>query len=110
MMLSVFGFWVTLASGTICLRYRDLAQVVAVATQMTFLVTPIFWKVQILADQQWLATCNPIFHLLEICRAPMLGKSIPWSSWGAVTVLNVAGCLIAFAVFARCRRRLAYWM
>ena len=30
LMLSVFGFWITLALGTVCLRYRDLAQVIAV--------------------------------------------------------------------------------
>jgi ABC-type polysaccharide/polyol phosphate export permease len=110
LMLSVFGFWVTLALGTICLRYRDLAQVVGVATQLIFLITPIFWKVEILTDQRWLATCNPIFHLLEICRAPMLGSPIPWNSWMAACVINAVGCLFAFIVFARCRRRLAYWM
>jgi len=110
LMLSIFGFWVTLALGTICLRFRDLAQVIAVATQTLFLVTPIFWSVEQLSDYRWLAWWNPVYHLLEVCRAPMLGKPIPWGSWGAVTLLNAAGCLIAFAVFARCRRRLAYWM
>jgi len=110
LMLSIFGFWVTLALGTICLRYRDLAQVIAVATQTIFLVTPIFWSVKEIADYRWLATCNPFFHLLELCRAPMLGKPVPWDSWAVVTLLNVIGCLIAFAVFARCRKRLAYWM
>lgn len=110
LMLSIFGFWVTLALGTICLRYRDLAQVIAVATQTMFLVTPIFWSVKQIADYSWLATCNPFFHLLELCRAPMLGKPISWDSWAVVTLLNTIGCLIAFAVFARCRQRLAYWM
>jgi lipopolysaccharide transport system permease protein len=110
LMLSVFGFWITLALGTICLRYRDLAQVIAVATQLMFLVTPIFWQVEQLSDQQWLAAYNPIFHLLQICRAPLLGQPVPWDSWSAALLINAAGCLFAFAVFARCRRRLAYWM
>ena len=110
LMLSVFGFWITLALGTICLRYRDLAQVIAVATQLMFLVTPIFWRSEQLPDYPWLASWNPVFHVVEICRAPMLGQFAPWSTWGAVTLINAAGCLFAFVVFARCRKRLAYWM
>ena len=110
LMLSVFGFWVTLALGTICLRFRDLAQVIAVATQTMFLVTPIFWHINMMPKYPWLATYNPMYHLLEICRAPMLGQATPWSSWGVVTLINLAGCCVAFVIFARCRRRLAYWM
>ncbi len=110
LMLSVFGFWITLALGTVCLRFRDLAQVIAVGTQTLFLITPIFWSVTQIADYPWLATCNPLFHLLEICRAPMLGHAIPWQSWAVVTVFNLLGCFVAFVIFARCRKRLAYWM
>lgn len=109
-MLSLFGFWITLGLGSVCLRYRDLAQLIIVGTQLLFLVTPIFWRIDLLTDQRWLATCNPAYHLLEICRAPLLGQPTPWGSWQAVLVINAAGCLVAFAIFARCRSRLAYWM
>jgi homopolymeric O-antigen transport system permease protein len=109
-MLAWFGFWITLGLGTVCLRFRDLAQIIIVGTQLLFLATPIFWKIDLLADQRWLATCNPCFHLLEICRAPLLGQPIPWNSWIAALVINAVGSLLAFAVFARCRNRLAYWM
>jgi lipopolysaccharide transport system permease protein len=110
-MLCIFGFWITLGLGTICLRYRDMAQVVAMATQVTFMVTPIFWPVELVAKKRpWVALYNPAYHLLEICRAPMLGRPIPWTSWAAVLLINAAGCLFAFIVFARCRKQLAYWM
>ena len=109
-MLSVFGFWVTLGLGTICLRYRDLGQLIAVATTLTFLVTPIFWPVQLVTQKPWIALYNPAFHLLEICRNPMLGRPTPWQNWVAVLLINAVGCVFAFAIFARCRKRLAYWM
>jgi lipopolysaccharide transport system permease protein len=109
-MLAWFGFWITLGMGTVCLRFRDLAQIIIVGTQLLFLVTPIFWTIDRLADQRWLATYNPCFHLLEICRAPLLGQPTPWNSWIAVLVINAVGSVLAFAVFARCRKRLAYWM
>ena len=109
-MLAWFGIWITLGLGTVCLRFRDLAQIIIVGTQLLFLATPIFWKIDLLADQHWLATCNPCFHLLEICRAPLLGQPTPWNSWLAVLVINGVGSVLAFAVFAHCRNRLAYWM
>ncbi len=110
LMLCVFGFWMTLALATVCLRYRDLAQVITMVTQLMFLVTPVFWRIEQLGGQRWLASCNPICHLLEICRAPLLGQPIPYLSWGAVLLFNAVGCLVAYAVFARCRNRLVYWM
>jgi ABC-type polysaccharide/polyol phosphate export permease len=81
-----------------------------VATQLMFLVTPIFWRAEQIPDYPWLASYNPIFHLLEVCRAPMLGQTAPWNTWVAVALFNAVGCLFAFVVFARCRKRLAYWM
>jgi ABC-type polysaccharide/polyol phosphate export permease len=109
-MLAVFGFWLTLMVGTICLRYRDIGQAMAVITQLFFLMTPIFYRVEQLASLHWIAKYNPAYHLIEICRAPMLGLPTPWASWQAACLVNSVGCLIAFRVFARYRTRLAYWM
>ncbi|MBI3860736.1 MAG: ABC transporter permease [Planctomycetia bacterium] len=110
LMLAVFGFWLTLAVGSVCLRYRDLGQAMTVVTQLFFFMTPIFYRVESLGKLQWIAMYNPVYHLVEICRAPLLGQPIPWASWGAACLINVLGCAVAFAIFARCRKRLAYWM
>ena len=110
MMLAVFGFWLTLAVGTVCLRYRDLGQAMAVVTQLFFLLTPLFYRVEQLGSMNWIAMVNPAYHLVEICRAPLLGLPIPWASWGAACLINALGCALAFAIFARCRQRLTYWM
>ena len=109
-MLSVFGFWLTLALGAVSLRFRDLGQAVSIFTHLFFLVTPVVFRIEQLSGQSWLAACNPAYHLVEICRAPLLGQPIPWASWQAVFVFNVVGCSLAFVLFARCRHRLAYWM
>lgn len=109
-MLAVFGFWLTLAVGTVCLRYRDLGQAMTVITQLFFLLTPLFYRIEQLESLQWIALFNPAYHLVEICRAPLLGLPIPWTSWGAACAINVLGCALAFAIFAKARKRLAYWM
>src|SRR5579863_4457749 len=72
-MLSIYGFWLTLVIGTVCLRYRDVGQAMAVITQLFFLMTPIFYRIEQLSKLRWIAEYNPAYHLIEICRAPMLG-------------------------------------
>jgi len=109
-MVSVYGFWLTLLLGTVCLRYRDAGQAMMVLTQLFFFMTPIFYRVDQLGDLRWIAEYNPVYHLLEICRAPLLGEPVPWASWRAACLFNLAGGLVAFWVFARYRKRLAYWM
>lgn len=109
-MLCIFGYWITLLAGTVCLRFRDLGQATTIGTQLLVLITPIFWPKQQLANAQWIVNCNPVFHLIEICRAPLLGEPVPWTSWLAVLAINAAGCAAAFVLFAKYRRRLAYWM
>jgi ABC-type polysaccharide/polyol phosphate export permease len=109
-MLCLFGYWLTLLVGTICLRYRDLGQAMTIATQILVLITPIFWHKRNLTDANWIVACNPVFHLLEICRAPLLGQPVPWNSWLIVLAINATGCLVAFVLFAQYRKRIAYWM
>lgn len=109
-MLCLFGYWMTLLVGTVCLRYRDLGLATSIVTQILVLVTPIFFHKTLLADATWIANFNPVYHLLEICRAPLLGQPTPWFSWWAVLAINGVGCIAAFVLFAKYRKRLAYWM
>jgi ABC-type polysaccharide/polyol phosphate export permease len=53
---------------------------------------------------------NPLAHLLELVRAPLLGHSISAHVYGLACVMTVAGCVITSALFARYRSRIAYWV
>lgn len=57
----------------ICTRYRDLSNVVQVILQMMFFLTPILWEFDRTNGLQKVALFNPLFHMVDIIRAPILG-------------------------------------
>lgn len=93
-----------------CTRYQDMTQVVNVGTQIIFFLTPILWEVASLKDRMYIADLNPIYHWIEMIRAPLLGH-IPtlynylWT--GASTII-----LFFFTAYClgRFRSRIAYWL
>jgi ABC-type polysaccharide/polyol phosphate export permease len=71
--------WIALLLGMICLRFRDLQQLVATVTQISMFITPIFWPPESLQGlrRYLFVEANPLYSLIEIVRAPLLGKFPP---------------------------------
>jgi ABC-type polysaccharide/polyol phosphate export permease len=55
-------------------------------------------------------TLNPLFHLIDVVRAPLLGQAPAASSWIAVLLMLLVGWSATIFLFARFRRRLAFWL
>jgi lipopolysaccharide transport system permease protein len=102
--------WTTVVLGILGARYRDFAPIVVTATQILMFATPIMWPVENLGGSTMIATINPLYHLIEIVRAPMLGATPPLLSWVISIGVAIAGSLIAFALLVRAERRLVFWL
>ncbi|WP_266181603.1 ABC transporter permease [Dyella humicola] len=104
--------WMTLILGVVCTRYRDLAQIVASALQVLFYLTPIVWLPASLPKQAsvYLLNFNPVYHLLEIVRAPLLGNMPSATSWMVSGALALVGWALALVTYGSFRRRIAYWL
>ena len=59
---------------------------------------------------EWAATFNPLYHLLEIIRAPLLGEPPSAQEWLISFAITACGCVVALSFFARFRARVAYWV
>jgi ABC-type polysaccharide/polyol phosphate export permease len=107
----VNGVWLALLIGMICLRFRDVQPLVSTFLQIAMLITPLFWPPDSLPGSARLVFVyvNPIFHLLEVVRAPLLGRIPEFSSYMAVVFIGVCGWLLTLVVFERFRSRIAYW-
>lgn len=111
--LVVFNLtWVALIFGVICARYRDLPQIVGSILQVCFYLTPIIWMPALLPQRSGLSLLdlNPLFHLLEIVRSPLLGQAPTVTNWIVSSVLALAGWLAALSLYGRYKRRIAYWL
>ncbi len=104
------GLWLAVLFGLLGARFRDIPQTVATLVQVAFFVTPVMWKVEMLGDNRWIAQINPLYHLLEVVREPLLGTHPSVLSWEIVLVITALGSLITLWVFSRFRGRIAYWV
>ena len=103
--------WVALLLGMLSARFRDIPQLVSNVVQVAFFLSPIIWSADMLPPgRRYLADFNPLFHFIEIVRAPLLGEPLHIISWIVVIALLVLGSAATFAVFARFRARVPYWL
>jgi ABC-type polysaccharide/polyol phosphate export permease len=110
-LLFVNGFWVVTVLGLICARFRDVELIVRNLMQLAFFVTPIFWNYrQIASNRQFLVEYNVLFYFIEIIRSPLLGEVPPLSHYLTVAGVTVAGYGLAYHVYRRMSRHLAFFV
>jgi len=110
-LLLVNCLWMGLVLSVFCARYRDIPTLIASILQILMFVTPIMWPPETLSGRKALIIdANPAHHLINLVRAPMLGRMAEPESWLVAIVLAVVGWAVAIAVFSRYRRWLPYWL
>ena len=102
--------WVTLVLAILCTRYRDVQQIVTTAVQIMLFVTPIMWPITALGDTAIIAYVNPLYHLIDLVRAPMLGDTPSSTSWLVAIACAAAGWTVAILLLQRASRRLVFWL
>jgi len=109
--VSLFGVALALSLGVLSARFRDIPIVIANLVQLVFFTTPILWRAEALPpDRQLIASINPFHYLISIVRDPILGVPPPIWYWGVAIASTAIALAVAFAVFARYRARIAYWL
>jgi ABC-2 type transport system permease protein len=118
LLLVVNGGWITILSGILAARFRDIPPIIASIVQLVFYMTPIVWKYDglahnpnpAIAGRARLVELNPAMHFLEILREPMLNEPIVWRHWYVVGAITVLGWTLALFVLRNYRARVAYWV
>jgi ABC-2 type transport system permease protein len=108
--LAVFG--AVLALSIVAARFRDIQLIVSTVLQLVFLLTPIMWEANSLRGVAvtYVVDFNPIYHLIEVVRRPLLGGTPMIISW-LVASLTATVCLaVGSAFYARYRHRIAFWV
>jgi ABC-2 type transport system permease protein len=116
-LIAVNAVWVALLFGIISTRFRDIPPVVHSFINLVFFMTPIVWHTGVLnkvgASGDWrilIAELNPLYHFLEIVRAPLLGHEQSWHHWAVVGGFTVIGWAVALIALRNYRARVSYWV
>ena len=93
-------------------RFRDVAHMASVGMQVLFYVTPVIFPADLLRRRRnlsYVIDLNPMYHLLEVVRRPLLTAApADWRSYVvAVTVIVVLGG-VAAAVIGFYQRRIVF--
>jgi ABC-type polysaccharide/polyol phosphate export permease len=102
--------WLTTAVAILSTRYRDIQPIVGTVIQLGMFATPIMWPVSALGNNKIVAEINPIYHLIEIARAPLLGMAPELQSWLVASGMAVGGSVLAIALMVRASRRIVFWL
>ena len=108
--LTINGIWISILLGMISARYRDVPPIVTSLVQVIFFVTPIFWPPEALGIWMQALPLNPLFAAVDVVRSPLLGAAPLTYSWAVLLLVTVAGCAGTFALFAKFRSRITYWI
>ena len=110
-MATITGCAIAYLIGMVCLRYRDLVQLVTSVTQIIFFVTPVLWKESLLPpEKRWIVDYNPFAIFLALIRDPILGQSVSRDRWFAAFAIMLAMVALSFFVVGRLRRRIIFWI
>jgi ABC-2 type transport system permease protein len=104
------GVWLSVVLGVLCARYRDIQPIVANLIQVAFFFTPVMWSPEVLKSRAWVAAYNPLYHMIELVRAPLMGRPLQWESWAWALGMLVVGFLLAHFLMRRARNRVPYWL
>ncbi len=109
-LVAINGLWVALSLGLLCTRFRDISQIVSSVLQLSMFVTPVMWHAGMVGRHTWIVDYNPLYHFLEIVRAPLYGTLPSQTTWIAIAIITVLGWSGTMLVFAKYRSRIPYWV
>jgi len=119
LLLALNAGWVTILLGIISTRFRDIPQVINSLIQLMFYGTPIVWPVDQLmtggarAGASWIlpiVKANPLYHFMQVVRAPLLGQELSWVNWVVVGSITIVGWALALIAMRNYRARVSYWV
>ncbi|MBE7216960.1 MAG: ABC transporter permease [Caulobacteraceae bacterium] len=103
-------YWMSLLIAIVCLRFRDVAQIVIYTIQIMLFLTPILWLPTSVRANNPALLYNPLYHLLAIFRVPIFQNVVPWGDFAYSLGILVVGATVAGVVFILNRRKLVYWL
>jgi ABC-type polysaccharide/polyol phosphate export permease len=105
-----FGYFLSMAIGPICARFRDVPLVIQSAMQVVFFLTPIFWMPSAVANRVMFIDGNPFYHLIELIRAPLLGHAPTLLNWQVGLWCCGGAAILSVVVVTVTRKRINLWL
>ena len=112
-LIVINALWIAVVFALIGARFPDLSQFINNVFIFAFLLTPIIWYGDAMPPDSLrgaLMRVNPLYHMVEVVRAPILGETIELLSLQYLAVMTVVGWAIAALLYRRYARFVPLWI
>jgi lipopolysaccharide transport system permease protein len=89
-------------------RFRLLRGFLPQIIFAVYLLTPILWKPARLGEHRWVVDFNPVFHVIEVARSPVISGAWPLTSIVVVLGLCFFGLLLSFLLYSANRELVVF--
>lgn len=107
------ALWISVAFALIGARFSDFGQLLANVSIFMFLLTPIIWYTDSVPTgslRAQLMRLNPLYHFVEVFRAPVMGQPVEMVSVVIVCAMTVVGLAVATLLYRRYARFVPLWI
>lgn len=104
--------WMAYLLAMLSARYRDIPQVIASVMTILYFVSPVMWQPSLIptGTAHLLLGLNPMYHLLQVMRLPILGQLPTLENWVLATVFAIFGWAGVALAISKFRNQIAYWV
>lgn len=102
--------WMSVVFAIIGARFRDSFQITSSVLNFMSIFTPIYWVPELIKRNRIFLDINPLYHLIQVGRAPLLGGPIDPKSYIICAVMMVVGWMIAFFAYNATYKKIAFWV
>jgi ABC-type polysaccharide/polyol phosphate export permease len=103
--------WAAGVVGILSTRFRDIPLIVTNSFIALFWLTPVVYELdQMSGPIRTLIAYNPLYHVIEVFRAPLLLTAPSTTNWLVAIGSAIFGWLLLLLLFARTRKRIPFWL
>jgi ABC-type polysaccharide/polyol phosphate export permease len=105
--------WIASVTSLVGARFPDVNEIMGNVFILGFVMTPIVWyagSAPAGTIRGMVMRVNPMFHLIEIVRAPILGEPLSRYTLAYVALMSLGGWLLAMVLHRRYSRFVPLWL
>lgn len=112
-LLAINLAWMAMCIAMLGARFPDIQEVIGTVLILGLLLTPILWPIEKFPSDSMrgiVVRFNPAFHMIDVVRAPLLGKMPEAVSIVVVLLMAVLGWVVASMLYRRYARFVPLWV
>lgn len=106
--LLIFLYWFPIFISIAGLRYKDFYQLIPVAVQLIFLLSPFLYKKEMLGELVIISLLNPLYQVVSNLRDSLITGELNLGIFFSILILNILGTFCSLYMLKKNRKILPF--